>query len=466
MNILLLVIDSLRAASLGTADDPRTPFFDELSRRWHTFTRAYATECWTLPSHMSMFTGLLPSQHGAHFQTMGYFGEPLTLAEHLTKAGYATEIVTRNPVFDPMMPGVLRGIQRRTSLLAPFPRFSPAPLLLALTKPRLRRQVRETGFFHPNQAANARFVMDFARRLLPGDALSLDYLLDRLTDLRRDHSRYFLFCNLFDVHAPYCPTEESLLEPTQSVQSLRRNATALQALALTGRHQYLEEGFEMPPKGRDLLLKRYHRAIELMDERLERFFREAEPLLGDTLVILCGDHGESFGEHGLYLHDASVFDINLRVPLWIRHPAASVESTDDVVSLRSLFDVMMRAVVGPDVRGTILDPEYRARNPVVLAEHFYYPRLPRMKAQYRKNLAAAISRRSKLVTRGMEWEHYDLLTDPCEERAESRGSMTLGLPSKDHSIARCATASLEAFRQRFGCGHTSDTRKLDLGGLQ
>ena len=69
MNVVLLVVDSLRARSLGLPPElgPRTPFLRRLGTETTYFRRAYATECWTLPSHCSMFTGLLPSQHGTHF---------------------------------------------------------------------------------------------------------------------------------------------------------------------------------------------------------------------------------------------------------------------------------------------------------------------------------------------------------------------------------------------------------------
>jgi len=450
MNVLLMVVDSLRSASLGVAGGPRTPFLDRLGDRWHCFSRAYSTECWTLPSHISMFTGLMPSDHGAHFGSMGYYGSALTLAEHLAKAGYLTEIVTRNPVFDPSMPGVLRGFKHRTSLNASRSAFSPGPILLALTKPRLRRQIRETGFFHPDQAENARFVMDFARRMIPADSLSLSYLLDRIQELQRRSEPFFLFCNLFDVHAPYSPVEDSILEPMRSFGNLRRNGMALRALALTGRHQYLQEGFGMPKEGQRLLLERYHRAIELMDQRLDRFFREAEGLLGNTLVILCGDHGEAFGEHELYLHDASVFETNLHVPLWIRYPGLPGEPVKDLVSLRSLFELSMRASSGNGTRGTILDAEYRERNPVVLAEHFYYSRLPRMREQFRHNLAAAISERAKVICRGSKWEHYDLDEDPGEAHPQEKGDLASRVAQSQQAAARDALAWLERFQQNHG----------------
>src|SRR5262245_18811809 len=100
LNILFLVVDSLRAASLAkTGAHPRTPFFDRLDDEMVSFRRAYAAECWTLPSHVSMFTGLLPSVHGAHFQHMGYTGSSPTIAEIVAEKGYHTEVVTRNFMF-------------------------------------------------------------------------------------------------------------------------------------------------------------------------------------------------------------------------------------------------------------------------------------------------------------------------------------------------------------------------------
>ena len=96
MNVVLLVVDSLRACSLreGATDRPRTPFMDALARDTVCFRRAYATECWTLPTHLSMFTGLLPSEHGAHFQTMAYGGGTPTVAETCARAGYHTEVMS------------------------------------------------------------------------------------------------------------------------------------------------------------------------------------------------------------------------------------------------------------------------------------------------------------------------------------------------------------------------------------
>src|SRR5262249_39507926 len=146
---------------------PATPFLDRLAATSTVFRRAHATECWTLPTHMSMFTGLLPSEHGAHFQSMAYHGADPTIAELLAKAGYHTEAITRNSTFDGSLPGVTRGFAENRVVLAERSRgMNPVALMLAATKPRFRRQVRSSGFFHPLQRSQRDFLRRFSRAMI------------------------------------------------------------------------------------------------------------------------------------------------------------------------------------------------------------------------------------------------------------------------------------------------------------
>ncbi len=384
----------------------------------HHFTRAHATECWTLPSHLSMFTGLLPADHGAHFQTMGYHGSAPTIAELLSEAGYSTEIVTRNSIFDGSMPGVLRGFARCTIPLSQRGTgLNPLTMLIALSKPRVRRQIRASGFFHPLQRGNREFLARFTRAmLLPADVLALDHVLEVLRRERRAARPAFVFCNLYDVHAPYSPSEGSLFRPPWPPSNWIENLVAPLALAYLGSHVYLKPGFRLGAYTRRMLLQRYHRATELMDAKLETFFTAAhrDGLLDDTLVILTSDHGEGFGEHGLYLHDASVYQTHLHVPLWIHHPDVAPRSIDDVVSLRDLFGLMRAVGLGRSLDETLLTDAHRAAHPIAFAQHFHYGRLPDALPRYRQNLMAALGRSTKVVVEQTGVVRYDLEADPHE----------------------------------------------------
>jgi arylsulfatase A-like enzyme len=419
MNVVLLVVDSLRACSLGLADGrgPRTPFLDRLGSATTHFRRAYASECWTLPAHCSMFTGLLPSQHRAHFQTMAYSEPAPTAAEALSAAGYETEIITRNSIFDGTIPGITRGFRINTRLMAGGGRrLDPLTLLVSLAKPRVRRLIAKSGFFGALQRQNRQFVTTLARMGMPADRLVLDHALERMAMHRRRQQPYFLFLNLYDVHAPYCPSPSSPLASFRSLRGCMENLMLPSVLPRVSGHAYLRPGFRLSDRSREMLLGRYHRAIELMDEKLADFYGAAcgAGLLDDTLLIVTSDHGEAFGEHGLYFHDASVYDTNLHVPLWIHHPERAPSTVDDVVSTRSLHDLICAAGLRRGYSGTLLAGDERRAHPFALAEHFHYPHTEGLLERYKQNLTAAVVGTRKVIVRREGIERYDLAADPLE----------------------------------------------------
>ena len=453
LNVVLLVVDSLRGRALDAdaAERPRTPFLDRLARDTVAFTRAYASECWTLPAHCSMFTGLLPSEHGAHFRHLAYNGRQPTVAERLAAAGYRTEVITRNSIFDGTLPGITRGFQRSSAVTSARLGLNPLSLMLALSKPRFRRQILSSGFFSAAQRANRDFVTRFARATVPADREALAHTLDRMARLRRERAPYFLFANLYDVHAPYPPAEHSLFRPLRHPSSWPETARMPLVLPKLGGHAYLRRGFRLSPVSQRLLRGRYHRAIELMDDKLAAFYAAAEAsgLLDDTVLIVTSDHGEAFGEHGLYLHDASVYDVHLRVPLFIRHPAAVPRRVEEVVSTRDLCGLLAAAADGTGIRDTLLDPAFRAARSIALAEHMHYPGVPDAAPRFRHDLAAAIAGDVKVIVRGDAVELYDLGRDRDEAAPEPATLEEFGARARAAGAGASAVAEAVAHLRRF-----------------
>lgn len=420
MNIVLMVMDSLRRTSIipGNPQRSHTPFFDNFRHEALSFNAAYAPECWTVPAHMSMFTGRMPSEHGAHFAHMAYTQPQQTLAEMLSERGYHTEVITRNSIFDGGVPGITRGFQKNRAIYSERARFSPGAWLLAMNKGRFRRQLMGTGFVSAAQRENLRFVQGFIKAMFPVDHLVCDYTLEQMAHYKRIGKPYFLFCNLYDVHAPYPPIDDSIFLPMNSPRNVVDNIQALSALSKISLHAYLREGFSLPEAQRLALLSRYMLAVERMDRTVGRFYAAAEAagLLDDTLFILTADHGEAFGEHGVYLHDAGLYEENISVPLWIRHPQRAPKEIDEVVTTRDLYGVMRSAAGLESEAETLLDIEYRQRHPIAFAEHFFYPHVKDIAPFYARNQKAAITREFKVITRGSEVEMYDRSTDPWEKQ--------------------------------------------------
>lgn len=424
MNIVLMVMDSLRRQSIipGNPLRSRTPFFDNFKNEALAFNSAYSTECWTLPSHMSMFSGRMPSEHGAHFAHMAYTQPMPTLAETLSERGYHTEIITRNSIFDGGVPGITRGFRKNTAVHSDNTRFNPGAWILAMNKGRFRRQLMGTGFVSAAQRENLRFVQGFIKAMFPADDLACNYTLEQMANFKRTGKPYFLFCNLYDVHAPYPPVDNSIFLPMSSPGNIVDNINALQALSKVSLHSYLQQGFSLPEAQRLALFARYRLAVERMDRTVGRFYAAAEVggLLDDTLFILTADHGEAFGEHGVYLHDAALYDENISVPLWIRHPHRAPSVIDDVVSTRDLYHVMRSAAGLESEANTPLDIEFRQRHPIAFAEHFYYPHVKNIAPYYAQNLKAAVTREFKVITRGsgvqVQVEMYERSNDPWEKK--------------------------------------------------
>lgn len=86
----------------------------------------------------------------------------------------------------------------------------------------------------------------------------------------------------------------------------------------------------------------YRRAATQLDESLGAFL---ESLPRTALVVLTSDHGEAFGEHGNFTHDATLFDEELRVPLVLCAPPASgLGGARTVSAMVSTLDVMPTVV--------------------------------------------------------------------------------------------------------------------------
>lgn len=290
-SIVLVTIDTLRVDRLGVHGHQGglTPTLDRLAHAGALFANSYATSSWTVPSMVSMLTGVYPSRHGV---TSGVVREGAVhgqqripddlpvLAERLRERGYRTFAVTANAHLHPDF-GFARG----------FDRFECV------------------GF----RRANA---------LLDVLAAWKDEILSS--------PRFFLWLHLFDPHAPYVPEPDWLpahWDPRPRFADLEHvhPARRYEQLNVLGeRLAYVEALYDGSVRAADAALGH---ALALLDAEKR------------ALVVVTSDHGEELADHGRFDHGHSLYDELVHVPLLLRFPDARFAGKV-VTASASLVDVL------------------------------------------------------------------------------------------------------------------------------
>jgi len=310
-NVLLLVWDTVRddALSVSGYKRPTTPFLETVAREGTRFEWALSTAPWTLPSHGSMFTGEWPYVFFRGTRVPLDFRSP-TLAEVFSQAGYRTAGFTGNLAYTLREFGLDQGFQhyedfsRNLGTALAWSRIS----WVALDQPWVRRAI------------------GYKDRLDRKRAGVINSSFFRWLD--RDRSGpFFAFLNYFDAHDPYVPP-----------------SPFRERFAVAPDHSDLKgdggDGILSLSKGEDNERGAYDALIASLDDATRHLFGglASRQLLDSTIVIIVSDHGEMFGEHGLYRHMNGLYLELLQVPLLIRYPASvpQGEVVEAPVSLRDI----------------------------------------------------------------------------------------------------------------------------------
>ena len=91
-NVLIFCVDEMRADHLSPMGNGivRTPNLERIAARGTTFTRGYCNNPICMPARSSMFTGMLPRDHGVRVNGQSLRREIPTLPGALATAGYRT----------------------------------------------------------------------------------------------------------------------------------------------------------------------------------------------------------------------------------------------------------------------------------------------------------------------------------------------------------------------------------------
>lgn len=303
-NIVIVILDTVRddvaELALGTVAAPM-PALESLGREGTVFSNAWANAPWTLPSHASLLTGLLPSGHQCTGRNHQLAPEHRTIAEYLNEDGYEAAAFFSNPWLTELMSGMMRGFESQ--------------------------YVESRGDDRIHQ-------MDGSQGGLATNTNIASWLNGRNND-----RPFLLFVNYLEAHLPYDPAKEHR-EAHMSDLTPDDVVTTQWAYEFNA-GMYAPEEVDWERINR-LYVGDVSTADALLGELMDML--KDHGLYDDAIIIVTSDHGENLGDHGLMDHHFGVFETLLAVPLVVRAPELLPPGMrDDPVMLTDIFPAVLEA---------------------------------------------------------------------------------------------------------------------------
>jgi arylsulfatase A-like enzyme len=310
-NVVLISIDTLRSdrMSIYGYHRPTTPHLDDWCSRHGAsiFENAFAPAPWTLPSHVSMLTGLDPISHGINYNNPADSSLNM-LAERLKEQSYSTVAFTGGGFVHPQW-GFAQGFD-------------------------------QYGYYAASMGYEDELESNVTKALA---------WLDNNAD-----QRFFMFFHTYEVHNPFRPRAPfydqfsnlprgyalklNVLDPLPEEGFLARRSFSL---LTPGGHEPVEP---IPEEFKSLASDLYDAGVAYTDLHLGRLLDRLDTIAIDhpTIFVVTSDHGEMLGEHGLINHSC-LYDENLRIPLIL------VDSESDDYATRRLKHVVSLVDVVPTI---------------------------------------------------------------------------------------------------------------------
>lgn len=402
MNVVLITISTFRADHAGCFGYQRqtTPSFDQFAAGSVLFRQAFAVSGWMMPAHGSLFTSLYPTVHGATHIDRKLADEHVTLAEVLADRGYYCVGFCCGPRLDAEH-GFAQGFHV-------YDDRSTAALLQAM-------EIEGAEPIDINRHRTNDLINDAAISWLQSNR----------------HAPFFLFVHYYDNHWDYLPPE-----PYRSLYDGDYKGR------LDGTSIAREPLYSNPPADKDIrhMVALYDGEVRQTDEDLGEMLVALQDrgLFENSLVIVLGDHGEEFYEHGHTSHHG-VYDELLHVPLAISVPHRPRGTTDALVSQVDILPTILDYLdipIADACRGRSLRPLIEGRAQSI--RDFVF-------AEYTggavPDIFAARSARFKccLTANGQAYG-YDLVVDPGETTRIPPGAFSREMRSLQESLTETVAA--------------------------
>lgn len=362
-HVVLVVMDTTRADHLSHSGwkNDTTPNLTKLLDDAVLYSRAHSTAPWTFPSHMSMFTGMLPGEHRATWAAMDDpqpvdFVEILRRPFHPPFAKRMLAVLLAQQGYDAVGISCNPWVSKRTGLDRGFDAFYPVWASPFRPDPALPTSPLELP-------VDSRLAEIPAAKAL----LAFNHHL-RAAELG---DKSFLFFNIIDPHYPYISDRDKGIEfggDPEFFESMADPGQRKREIDIIAKAVDIEFDELVPFYDSSI-----HRADWAVGELMA--WLERRGVYEDSMIIVTSDHGEHLGEQGLFSHQFSVEEELLRVPLIVKYPGNWSGGTIDANPFASVADVYATVLAAVD--GSADDASYSRDlagdfdRPYSVAEYYY-----------------------------------------------------------------------------------------------
>jgi len=368
-DVFLVVLDTLRSESLFTYgyDKETMPHLSQFAEEATLFKNTISTSSFTPPSHLSIISGSYVDSEIMEIST------PQTLTEILKSDGYGAVCVSANRLVT--TENFVRGFDIYVdcvSVPALYQYFMSFKFLYKI--------------FH-NKIFNAQFLFYHKHTRAEDVNASLFPLLHK-----HKNRNLFLFVNYLDPHDPYFPHK---LNPVSGPLSLENGF--VRRIDSWRRPDLAEDQWSR-------LNELYDQELEYLDIHLGDLFEKLKDLglWEDSIVIVTSDHGELIGENRRLGHGVTLYENEIKVPLFVKYPKIVpqniivedlVQTVDIVPTILDLLDISVPGIM----HGKSLLPLVGERQETDIHEYAY------------------ISQYNYRAIRNREWKYIRNLKDNSEE---------------------------------------------------
>jgi len=356
-NVLLIVLDSARR-------DAYLEIGHTHEKADISYQNARSAACWSVPSHASMFTGQVPSDHGHHAYNLSldlssidticdrWAGETIGISSNVyasTSYGFGQifDQFLDVPRYQPFFSG-LDATQYLNSADSSGIKFYLGYLREALSSGAPMRSLVNGTSAQLTKLLMGRPIPEPADR---GARATLRKLEDTIEAVDQP---IFGFANLMETHVPY--------SYFRGIDSSIVDETAWTSRGIT----HWDLIYKPDQHAEDIdLMRQYHRATVEYVTRQIADFAERFP---DTTIIVTSDHGENLGyeeEDGLWGHTSSLSDALTNIPMDILNAPENIGEVNDLVSHLDLPEMVCEFGRGdvPEVSRSVAPAESVGRAP-------------------------------------------------------------------------------------------------------